>query len=68
MHRRLVFAAFGANAVAGFSAGTPLHVSARHSTPQMNLHDYTCKTLAGEECKMESFKGKPTLILNVASL
>jgi len=34
----------------------------------MNLGDFSAKTLAGSLTPLVSFKGKPTVVVNVASL
>ena len=42
--------------------------SSRVSFAQADFYDFSAKTLDGKETSMSDFKGKPTLILNVASL
>ena len=32
------------------------------------LHDFSAKTLAGVDTSLSAFKGKPALVVNVASL
>jgi len=54
----------------GLSLGRPAVVSrARSSGASMaSLHDFSANTLDGTPMQMAALKGKPTLILNVASL
>lgn len=43
--------------------------SMSRSTPRMAvLGDFSSTTIGGEEISLSSFKGKPVLVLNVASL
>jgi hypothetical protein len=46
----------------------PMRNFGRTSSPAMSFFDYESKTIGGEPMKMDAFKGKPALILNVASL
>jgi glutathione peroxidase-family protein len=41
---------------------------ARSSSPSMSFFEFTANKLDGAATSMEAFKGKPVLILNVASL
>ena len=34
----------------------------------LTLHDFSAKTLAGVDTSLSAFKGKPALVVNVASL
>ena len=43
-------------------------VRTRVTTPSMGFYDFSATTIAGAASKMSDFKGKPVLILNVASL
>ena len=57
--------------VAGaYTIGAPATSAvARMSTPQMaSLYDFSAKTIDGKDMPMSAYKGKPVLILNVASL
>lgn len=40
----------------------------RMSAPSMDFFSFSANKIDGTACSMEEFKGKPTLILNVASL
>jgi len=58
--------------LAGASAfamgGSARVVSSRASVQMASFHDFKATALGGEEVDMASFKGKPILVLNVASL
>jgi len=59
-----------------FTSQTGLLVGARTASPIMRrgamfmstLHDFKSPAIDGKETALSSFKGKPVLILNVASL
>jgi hypothetical protein len=57
-------------ATSGFNMGMRPAVSAsRMSAPSMaDFYDFSAKTLDGKDQSMSDYKGKPVLILNVASL
>eukprot|EP00967_Tisochrysis_lutea_P075674 scaffold102030_cov32-Tisochrysis_lutea.AAC.3 len=59
-----------AASASGLSLGRPA-VGARmraSSVSMASLYDFEANTIDGKPVKFDSFKGKPTLILNVASL
>jgi cytochrome oxidase Cu insertion factor (SCO1/SenC/PrrC family) len=71
----LRFATFGlaATSVAGFSAhgGSLAMRTTGRSMSNVNMatfYDFSANTIDGKETSMADFKGKPVLILNVASL
>ena len=49
----------------GDAAAAPVTYAA---TSAGSLYDFTCKTIDGSAKPLADFKGKPALILNVASL
>lgn len=58
------------HAAGAYSIGVPAgRTMARMSAPVMeSFHDFKATTLDGKEASMADYKGKPVLILNVASL
>jgi len=66
----IVAAAVGRAAGYGLSNGVPGAARAvrRASSASMSFLDFSAKTIDGTETSMSTFKGKPILILNVASL
>jgi hypothetical protein len=66
---RVSLIAAATHGAASFAVGAGTRAThARASMPAMSFFDFSATTIDGAECSMESFKGKPTLILNVASL
>ena len=61
-----------ASQAAGFglsSAAPHARALSRMSSPAMSsIYDFSAKTIDGKDTKLSDFKGKPVLILNVASL
>ena len=61
--------ALAAGRAAGLQVGAAARaVRTRVSMPSMSFFDFSAKTLDGKTLKMSDLKGKPVLILNVASL
>jgi len=66
---KMTVAGLVASASAFSVGGVRSDAVARASTPNMaSLYDFSATTLDGKEKKMSDYKGKPALILNVASL
>ena len=59
--------ASGASAF-GLASVSPLSSVRRMSSPEMSFFDFKATKIDGSEVSMADYKGKPTLILNVASL
>ncbi|KAL1522241.1 hypothetical protein AB1Y20_021877 [Prymnesium parvum] len=57
-------------AASAFSAGgiAPGRAISRSAISMASFHDFSATSLGGKELSMADFKGKPVLILNVASL
>ena len=55
--------------VAAFAVGgSSIRTMSRSSDASMAFYDYKATTIDGKEMSMSDLKGKPVLILNVASL
>jgi len=68
---RVSVLAMATRAISGFAVGTSgaVRSMSRTAAPLMSsFHDFSAKTIDGVETPMSTYKGKPTLILNVASL
>ena len=69
---RLATVGLAATSVAGFSANGPMamRTSARtmSNVNMATFYDFSANTIDGKPTSMSDFKGKPVLILNVASL
>jgi cytochrome oxidase Cu insertion factor (SCO1/SenC/PrrC family) len=69
---RLATVALSTQSVFGFAVGAGVSASAaRHSTKSLKmaaLADFELTSITGDKVDMASLKGKPVLILNVASL
>ena len=67
---RIGLLALAAGRAAGFGVAGPrvARGMARAAAPQMNFYDFSATTIDGKAAKMSDYKGKPVLILNVASL
>jgi hypothetical protein len=65
----LIAAAASRAAAFGLSSAVHSRGVARAASPVMSsFYDFKATTLAGKSASMSDFKGKPVLILNVASL
>ena len=66
----MLLAAAGRASGFGMAAGRmPVRALARAASPQMaSLYDFSSTKIDGSALSMSDFKGKPVLILNVASL
>jgi hypothetical protein len=66
----IVAAAVGRAAGYGLSNAMPgAHTVRRASSASMSaFYDFTASTIDGKETSMSAYKGKPVLIVNVASL
>jgi len=67
MLKVLVGGLAGATAFSMGGAGVT-QTRARASVSMANFHEFSHTAMDGTEVSMESFKGKPILVLNVASL
>ena len=67
---RVSMIGLAASQVAGFSVGAgAMRTVSRSSDVQMaSLYDFEAVTIDGKKAPMSAYKGKPVLILNVASL
>ena len=64
-----VLAATAAQSAAYVMGGVRAGAVARMSSPSMaTFYDFSATSIAGEAAPMSAYKGKPVLILNVASL
>jgi len=66
--RRLPMLALLSSSINGFSMGMPAVGAARAAVRMSTLADFSANKIDGSAVDFKSFLGKPTLVLNVASL
>jgi len=65
---RLLVGSLAGAAAFNVGGGVPTSRGLSRAAVSMSFHDFKATALDGSEVDMSSFKGKPILVLNIASL